>query len=215
MIRCGAMRKVVAAVLSVLALTSVSLDPRSGLSLGREASASVSVLMSIDELVEVSADVVVATAVEQKSRWEDLPAGKRIVTYTRLVVDESVSGTGRSEIWVRTLGGKVGKIGQIVSGEAEISLDSRALFFLAEVDDGAGRGGVTIVSGMAQGHFPIDETGDEPRLKASPDAGLLLPRRGPAISAQEILVGRKLTEARGVIRLSVERKIANDQKRKN
>ncbi len=208
------MRKVVAAVLSVLALTSVSIDPRSGFSLGRDASASVSVLMSIDELVEVSADVVVATAVEQKSQWEDLPTGKRIVTYTRLVVDESVSGTGRSEIWVRTLGGKVGKIGQIVSGEAEISLDSRALFFLADVDNGAGRG-VTIVTGMAQGHFPIDETGDEPRLKASPVAGLLLPRRGPAISAQEVLVGRKLTEARGVIRLSVERKIANDQKRKN
>lgn len=208
------MRKVVAATLIALALASLSVDEKSGLSLVREASASVSVLMSVDELVDVSSDVVIATAVERKSQWEDLPSGKRIVTYTRLVVDESVSGTGRAEIWVRTLGGKVGKIGQLVSGEAEIALDSRALLFLAQVDDGSGRD-VTIVAGMAQGHFPIDEAGNEPRLKASPDAGLLLPRRGPAISAQEVLVGRKLTEARGVVRASMGRKIENGQKRKN
>lgn len=207
------MRKVLCAALAALAVASLSVDSRTGLGVGREASASVSVLMSVDELMEASTDVVVATAVERKSQWEDLPSGRRIVTYTRLVVDETVAGAGRTEIWVRTLGGKVGRIGQLVSGEAEIALDARSLLFLADVDDGAGHA-VTIVTGMAQGHFPIDESGTEPKLTASPDAGLLLPRRGPTISAQEVLVGKKLGEARGVLRASAARKIDNEQKRK-
>ncbi len=207
------MRKVVVAAFAALAVASLSLDASEGLGVGREAQASVSVLMSVDELMQLSNDVVVATAVERKSQWEDLPSGRRIVTYTRLVVDETVTGSGRSEIWVRTLGGKVGRLGQIVSGEAEIALDARALLFLADVDDGAGHT-ITIVTGRAQGHFPLDESGAEPVLKASPDAGLLLPRRGPAVSAQEVLVGKKLGEARPVLAASFARKLELEQKRK-
>jgi len=132
------MRKVVVALLTAAAVFTLSVDHRSGLSMGHEASASVSILMSVDELVNASSDVVIATAVERKSQWEDLPSGKRIVTYTRVEVDESLADGSRSEIWVRTLGGKVDHIGQIVSGEADIALNARALFFLADVDDGAG-----------------------------------------------------------------------------
>jgi hypothetical protein len=182
-----------------------TLDARSrGIGVGREAAASVSVLMTLDELVSSSDEVVVARAVERKSRWEDLPSGRRIVTYTRLQIDETLAGTERSELWVRTLGGVVDKIGQQVSGEAQIALDRRAVLFLAEIDDGSGHG-VTIVTGMAQGHFPLDESGSEPKLAPSPDRGALLPRRGPSISAAEVLVDQPISVARKRIAESADR----------
>jgi hypothetical protein len=207
------MRKWFFAGLAAFAAGTLTLSPEGGLGLGTEASASVAILMSLDELTESSTDVVVGTPVEQKSQWEDLPSGRRIVTYTRVVVDESLSSGSRSEVWVRTLGGKVGRIGQQVSGEADIALDHRALFFLADADDGAGHP-ITVVVGMAQGHFPLDESGAEPVLRPSPDAGLLLPRRGPSISAREVLVGKRLGEARTLVGASLARKLEAEQKRK-
>ena len=164
----------------------------------RAAFASVSVLMTLDELVTMSDLGVIATALDRKSRWENLPAGKRIVTYTHLSIDETLLGKEKSEIWVRTLGGVVDDVGQSVSGEARIALNQRAVFFLADVDNGDGTA-ATIVTGMAQGHFPLDESGSEPKLKASPDRGELLPRRGPSVSAAELLVGQPLTQARSRI----------------
>jgi hypothetical protein len=194
----------------------MSLGRRSAIALGaalvaaaagfdtERASASVSVLMTLDELVGESDQVAIGTAVEHTSRWEDLPSGRRIVTYTRVSIDETLSGNTRGEVWVRTLGGVVDKIGQAVSGEAQLVPNQRALVFLSDVDDGSGKT-VTIVTGMAQGHFPLDESGSEPKLKASPDRGGLLPRRGPSISAAEVLVGQSLGDARKRVTESSER----------
>jgi hypothetical protein len=100
-----------------------------------------------------------------------------------------VVGAPGSEIWVRTLGGVVDKIGQAVSGEAQIAPGSRSLLFLAQ-----GSGGV-VVTAMGQGHYPIvtDDKGVA-RLGVSPDRGMLIPKGGPVISAQEELVGRKLDD---------------------
>jgi hypothetical protein len=170
-----------------------------------DARASVAILMSLDELVTASTQIVVATAVDRYSVWEDMPSGRRIVTYTRLSVSQVVTGGASQEVWVRTLGGAVGKIGQSVAGEAQIATGSRALFFLVK------SGPALVVTGMAQGHFPIvvDDKG-APRLKASPDPGTLIPRRGPTISAHERLVGKKLDDALTVI---LESKKARDEKK--
>ena len=154
-----------------------------------EAHAAVSVLMSLEELVAASSFVVVATALDRESRWETIGGGRRIVTYTRLKVDRGVSGAAPKEIVVRTLGGSVGKIGQQVSGEAALSLGKPALLFLAKVDD------ALVVTGLAQGHYPVVTDGKGvTRLASSPDAGTLLPRRGPQIAAREVLVGATLDE---------------------
>jgi len=155
----------------------------------------VSILLSLDELVQQSAYVVVATAAEQKSQWEDLPGGRRIVTYTRLVVENAVVGKPDSELWVRTLGGAVGDIGQAVSGEAQIVPGSRSFLFLAKTAGG------TVVTAMAQGHFPIaaDASGVR-KLAPSPDAGTLLRRRGPSLSAREMLVGSTVEQAMDTVR---------------
>lgn len=178
---------------------------RDGVSLGRPAEASVAVLMTLDELVVGSQRVVIGTPVERTSRWEELPSGRRIVTYTKITVDESLVGAAGSEVLVRTYGGVVDKIGQQVSGEAAFKIGERALVFLADVPDGESASTVTVVTGMAQGHYPVDESGSEPLLKASPDRGTLVKRRGPSVPASLVLVGQSVATARTKIAESVER----------
>jgi hypothetical protein len=160
----------------------------------REAVAGVSVLMSLEELSAASTHVVVARAIDRTSAWEDLAGARRIVTYTRLAVERTVVGAPATELVVRTLGGVVDGIGQAVSGEAQISLGKRALVFVAQGE------GSLVVTGMAQGHYPIVEREKEPpRLGPSPDAGMLLPRRGPAVSAREELLGATLDAATAAV----------------
>jgi hypothetical protein len=174
-----------------VALAVVPEDPLSG---PRMAAASVSVAVSLEELVGGSTLVVVATAAERESRWEELGGAKRIVTYTRLTIDRAVVGEPGKEVWVRTLGGVVGNVGQHVAGDARIAIGSQSLLFLT-------RSGEThVVSAMAQGHYPLVAEGDGSagtkrlRLAGSPDVGGLLPRPGPAISAREVLVGATLDQ---------------------
>jgi hypothetical protein len=166
----------------------------------REAQAAVSIQLSLEELALATSYVVVATAMEQHSQWEELGGSRRIVTYTRLSVERTVAGEPDQEIWVRTLGGVVDKIGQQVSGDARLAPGSRSLLFLKKVDT------AVVVAGMAQGHYPVVEEeapsvgagvrrGVVRRLASSPDAGAILPRRGPAISAREQLVGATLDGA--------------------
>jgi hypothetical protein len=176
------------------AVGAVGLSPRALFEGPRSAEASVAVLISLDDLVAASTYVVVATASEHRSVWEETPSGRRIVTYTRLAVDRSVTGSAETELWVRTLGGVVDKVGQAVSGEAQLVKGSRSLLFLARRDAGL------VVTARAQGHYPVVDADKapkaaSPRLHGSPDAGMLLPRRGPTISAREHLVGLTLDEA--------------------
>ncbi len=170
----------------------------------RPAAASVSISMSLEQLVAGSRTVVVGTAAERKSRWEELGGAKRIVTYTRIAVDTSVAGEPAKEVWVRTLGGVVDKVGQLVPGDARIAPGSRSLLFLAKADDGA-----LVVTGMAQGHYPVVAEQAPPgagvaaprlRLAASPDGGAIVPRPGPMISAREALVGAPLEDAVAMVR---------------
>ena len=156
-----------------------------------EAHAAVSVLLSLDELLGATAHVVVVTAGESRSVWEDLPGGRRIVTYTKLQVERAIGGASPGEaVEVRTLGGVVGSVGQAVEGDAKLARGERALIFLARGER------AFVVAGFAQGHFPLkaDDKGTA-RLSPSPKAGALLPRPGPAISAREELVGASLEEA--------------------
>ncbi len=165
-----------------------------------EAHAAVSILMSLDELCGHSARVVLAEPVERTSRWEELAGGRRIVTSTRLVVEETLAGEPESEVWVRTLGGRVDKIGQHVAGEATFTIGERSVVFLERA------GEATVVTGMAQGHYRLAEKEGEVVLRPSPDAGTLLPRRGPAVAAREILVGARLAKATDAIREAWKRR---------
>ncbi|MDC0743414.1 hypothetical protein [Polyangium mundeleinium] len=176
--------------LSIALPAALFVSPHSPHTGPQEAAAAVSVVVSLDELVTGSSFVVVAKAAERQSMWEDTPNGRRIVTYTRLDVERSVVGESGTQVWVRTLGGVVGDVGQWVSGEAVIPPGERSLLFLHKTST------AVVVTAMAQGHYPVITTeGGVLKLAPSPDAGTMLPRTGPSIGAREVLVGATLSRA--------------------
>jgi hypothetical protein len=137
------------------------------------ARASVSYTVVLDALAKESAAACLETPAEVKSVWE----GGRIVTYTRLHVDSLLAGSLPDEIWVRTLGGVVGDIGQQVEGEAVLRLGQQSVLFLTQYQ------GSWVVTARGQGQFPIvrDASGAL-RLRKNTHAGALLPPRAATVT---------------------------------
>jgi hypothetical protein len=108
--------------------------------------------ISLDELVRTSNHVIVGTPRVGDCVWETVGESRRIVTYTRLTVDEVLDDRDPAdgEVLLRTLGGQVGAFGQVVQGEAEIQRDQVCVVFLKARSDGTFR-----VTGLAQGHYPL------------------------------------------------------------
>lgn len=144
----------------------------------RDAHASVSIAVLFDALVKDAESVAVVTPIEQKSVWEN----GRICTYTRVRVDNAVSGRAAigEEKWVRTLGGVVGKIGQTVDGEPTLIEGKQSLLFLHKREPG-----IFEVSARAQGQFPVvtDSTKRVRLVKHAALGPLLPPRDIPANAA--------------------------------
>lgn len=141
-----------------------------------DASASVSIAVSFDTLVKDADDVAVVTAGESQSVWED----GRIFTYTKVHVDQGVAGgdlAAGNDTYVRTMGGVVGKIGQLVDGEPVLSKEKASLLFLRKL-----KAGSFDVSARGQGQYPIsvDAKTKERRLLRSSSAGMLLPPKPTA-----------------------------------
>src|SRR4029077_363296 len=106
---------------------------------------------------------------EARSVWE----GGRIYTYTRVRVERPVAGNldGAGELWVRTMGGIVGNIGQRVEGEAVLVPGQTSLLFV----HAGGLTSVAEVTGRGQGQFPLVAEGDgAPRIIRNRSVGLLL-----------------------------------------
>jgi hypothetical protein len=160
----------------------------------RPAGATVARALSLQDLLRASRQRVLVTPVDQSALWERLGGRRRIVTYTVLRVDDDVDGRSAvgGELAVRTLGGQVGDIGQVVHGEAAFVPGERSTVFLEEL----GRG-VYAVTGMAQGQYPTwpDEDGAE-RLHMSPHVGPLV---RPGDAAVLRLHGQKLGDVRRMI----------------
>lgn len=167
-----------------------------GLGAAREASATLVRGLSLEQLSKTSDHILVGTALEATSRWEVLGGRRRIVTDTRVRVDDVVARATPSdlELEVRTLGGTIGDIASLVYGEAQLSLEQPCLLFLANHDNGQRR-----VVGMAQGHYPLQPDARAGlRLLASPRMPELVGKASPF--AFHRLVGKQLTEARVLVR---------------
>jgi hypothetical protein len=147
-----------------------------------DASASVSIAVAFDMLVKDADVVAVATPSDTKSIWED----GRIYTYTKIKVDQGVAGDAGAgaEGWVRTMGGVVDKIGQLVDGEPVFVPGKQSLLFLRKFKAGE----VYEVAARAQGQYPItlDERNKIKKLIRSSNVGVLLPPKdkGPIVSSQ-------------------------------
>src|SRR5262249_59290291 len=93
----------------------------------RDLPASTFIALDVETLAGRADAVLVVVPEEKRSLWED----GRIATYTRVRVDRVGAGQpGDSPIWVRTLGGEVGHIGQLVEGEASLLVGKPVLAFL-------------------------------------------------------------------------------------
>lgn len=146
-----------------------------------DAGASVSVAVGFDALLADSTMAGVATPVGRHSVWEN----GRIYTYTETRFDRVIAGEAAigQHVWIRTMGGVVGDIGQRVDGEAVLLPGESSLLFLQE-----GPSGAYEVTARGQGQFPIvaDETGQLTRVVRSHSMGMVLPRpvQPPAMPVQ-------------------------------
>lgn len=160
----------------------------------REALASVARGLTLGELVRKSRSAVLLTGVARQASWQTVGGSRRIVTETRARLDELVAGADPSstEVLVRTLGGRVGHIGQLVEGEAELTLGEACLAFLTEHE--------TLVYGitaMAQGHYPIIAEARGRVLRTSRTLPVLKRAKDSAV---ERLSGRLVTEGLSLVR---------------
>lgn len=152
-------------------------------------------VVSLPALLQSSMHVLQAVPLDVTSQWETVGEQRRIVSYTRVRAEELIAGSKpeSSELLVRTLGGHVGDVGQVVFGEAALRVNEPCLLFLRRAVVN-----VEQVVAMAQGHYPIlsDSSGAR-RLLPSPNLSEL---RGSGDSAVRALVGLRLDQAKGLIR---------------
>jgi hypothetical protein len=171
------------------ALFALALAAAPAAMLPTDAEASVMIAVPFDALVKDADAVAVVLPLESKSVWED----GRITTYTRVKVDKGVAGeTGASEVWIRTLGGVVGKIGQLVDGEPVLAPSKPSLLFLRRFKAGDN----WEVSARAQGQYPVlvDEVTKAKKVIRSMNMGVLLAPKakvapgsnGPGLSPQSV-----------------------------
>lgn len=158
--------------------------------LAPSAEASTSVTLSLETVVDHATSVALVEPREASSRWED----GRIVTYTHMHVVESVAGAQLQEPWVRTLGGSVGDVGQIVEGEADMRV--RSVVFLRK------EGESMVVVGRAQGQYLAPTENGARVLRAPTFAGKLVQARtsSGALLRAFPLAGSTYTEASRTIR---------------
>ncbi len=162
---------------------------------GSTARASLSRAIKLDELTARSRHVVVGEPLDAESVWERVGQRRHIVTYTRVRTLELFAGADpkQDELMVRTLGGRVGELGELVHGEAVLPLGQQGVLFVMPAY------GALAVTAMAQGHYPLarDRAGLQ-RLQRSPHASELLSEAGAAVTR---LPGLELAQARALFKV--------------
>jgi hypothetical protein len=177
----------------LLGASSVALFPRS-------AGASVARGLGLGELVYQSSHVLLGTATDSFSNWEQIGKRRAIVTYSLFHIEEPLDGRNPpgAEITIRTLGGTVGNLGQRFYGEAVLALDERATVFVHDL-----AADLYVVTAMAQGHYPVrpDARGTH-RLHAEFSAVVIT---GESEAAMRRLDGRTTPEATDLIAREFDR----------
>ncbi|HET9953438.1 MAG TPA: hypothetical protein VFQ61_02980 [Polyangiaceae bacterium] len=154
--------------------------------------------MTVPTLARSSRHIVAVTPLAAEAHWEVLGGRRRIVTDTRVRIDDVLAqeDPADSEMMVRTLGGTIGDLGAIVFGEAELTPQQPCVLFLMQKGDGPPR-----VTGLAQGHYPLrldpKRSDAKVRLFGSPRLPELL---GDEELAVKRLVGLQLGQARQLVR---------------
>lgn len=158
--------------------------------------------LDLPALTSRSRTAVLGTPLDHHAEWTEVSGARRIVTVTRVGLhdvwfDDEKLPLGGQEVLVRTLGGRVGDLRQKAFGEAVLTKGEAAVLFLGGQ---SAKDGARPVIGMAQGHYPLVETGGATFLRPSPHVPKLvrLDATGGA-SAVETLRGVTLERARTLV----------------
>lgn len=204
----GAIARACAASIALIA----TVDDR-GVHGPREADASVAIAATLEDLARASTVIARVTPLDRTSAWE----GGRIVTTTRVRVDEIVAGsTGADprrtrQLHVRTLGGRVGDIGQLVEGEAAFASSEPSIVFLAALPPLPGPPGslaepAYVVAGRAQGQLLVKRDVQGREIVRVGAVGELVERRvRPPLRSG----GQRVTELDGTLVSSIGTAIAH------
>ncbi|MBU8898225.1 hypothetical protein DRW03_00795 [Corallococcus sp. H22C18031201] len=119
-----------------------------GLLVGRPAEATTLLRADLTSLARGSDAVVHGVVHRVQSRWSG--DGMRIVTDVEVEVTESLKGQPGGTVLITQPGGRVGDLGQVVSGLASFAPGEEVVLFLEKQGASAFR-----VSGMAQGKYQV------------------------------------------------------------
>lgn len=163
------------------------------------ASATTMLRADLPELAQTSDTIVHGTVRRVESRWSG--DGRRILTDVEIQVTEALKGQAGSTVLVTQPGGRVGDIGQKVSGLASFTPGEEVVVFLERRGTQAFR-----LSGMAQGKYQVQRTEGGKSAMAVPeptgDVLLLDPdTRQPTDSSRRSL---SLPELKAAIRTALE-----------
>lgn len=160
----------------------------------RPGRASVARALSLKELVTTSQHALVGVPLDHFSQWEVLGGQRRVVTYTMVRVQRPLDGRTppSPDVLVRTLGGVVDDIGQVVPGEAVLVHKQAAALFLT----GAERD-VFAVTGQSQGHYRVVVDAGIRRFRATARSLELV--GASAASAVVRLHGRTIPEVEALV----------------
>jgi hypothetical protein len=149
--------------------------------------------LSLRALVSRSERIAVLEPFATSSRYAIIGGRKSLVTDTRVGVHQDWADAAESELTLRTLGGRLDGLAELVHGQPVLELGVRAVAFLKR-----SRHEQTYwAMGMAQGHFPLTDDGETSRLLANRGLPSLLHIETSAVRQ---LVGRELHEAHELVR---------------
>ncbi|HEX8439872.1 hypothetical protein [Archangium sp.] len=116
----------------------------------------------LPELARSADSIVQGTVRRVESRWSG--DGRRIVTDVEIQVSDTLKGQAGATVLVTQPGGRVGDIGQMVSGLASFTQGEEVVLFLERRGAKAFR-----VVGLAQGKYKVQRSEDGTRALAVPE----------------------------------------------
>lgn len=149
--------------------------------------------LTLPALTMRSHHVLLLSVLESRCRYAEIGGRRAIVTETLARVTEVMREleSSAAQVSVCTLGGVLDGVGELVHGQASFAPGSACLAFLTRAPDAS-----LWVTGMAQGHYPLDTTLSEPALLASPHLPTIVEFER---SAARALIGQRLNQARRLV----------------
>lgn len=145
--------------------------------------------LSLDQMADRAATIVVSTVTGRQSEWEHYGASRLIITKVTMAVEQTLKGSAPRTIVVEVLGGTIGDQTLHVSHVPEFKVGDRDVLFL----NGALHAASPLV-GSDQGRFRVMNE------SATGTARVLSASFAPLVSASDIGATPESARSRGLVR---------------